>query len=200
MSEMACFRKPSASSILYLTLMRCCVLPIALLLMSLGCSRPQTATRSTSEHPTVDKNVDGAASASSQFTVKVKLSDAARKKLIDESETIIVAGYFTGHPKQGTEPQYLDIKSGDVVLGDVKQEIRPGETAIFKELNLNPNALARIDSKGPHILINVFSGRRSSKNNLLDCDYFDGDFESIRGGESVIRCQLIQETFPRSGL
>jgi hypothetical protein len=168
--------------------------------MSLGCSHPQTVARPDSEHPTVAKNVDRADAASSQFTVKVELSEAARKKLTDNSETIIVAGYFTGHPRQGTEAQYLDIKSGDVILGDVKQEVRPGETAIFKELNLNPDAIARIDSKGPHILINVFSGRRSSKNNLLDCGYYDGDFESVRGREILIRCQLIQETFPRSGL
>lgn len=79
--------------------------------------------------------------------MKVTLSEAARKKLIDNKESIIVAGYFTGHPKLGTPTHYLDIKSGDVILGDVKQEIRPGETAIFKQLNLDPDALARIDSK-----------------------------------------------------
>jgi hypothetical protein len=47
--------------------------------------------------------------------VKVQLSDAARKKLTESKETIIVAGYFTGRPKQGTEARYLDIKSGDRV-------------------------------------------------------------------------------------
>jgi hypothetical protein len=78
------------------------------------------------------------ASTSSQFTVDVQLSEAARKKLIDSKETIIVAGYFTGHPTQGTEVRYLDIKSGDVVLGDVKQEIYPGETAIFNEVKSEP--------------------------------------------------------------
>jgi hypothetical protein len=131
--------------------------------------------------------------------VNVHLSEAASTKLIDNKETIIVAGTFTGHPKQGTEARYLDIKSGDVVLGDVKQEIRPGETAIFDQLNLNPDALARIDSQGPHILTDVYSGRRSSEDNLLDCDDYDGAFESIRGRTIVIRCQLIEERFPRSG-
>jgi hypothetical protein len=140
------------------------------------------------------------ASTSSQFTVDVQLSEAARKKLIDSKETIIVAGYFTGHPTQGTEVRYLDIKSGDVVLGDVKQEIYPGETAIFNEVNLNPDALSRIDSEGPHILTNVYSGRRSSKDNLLDCEDYDGSFDSIRGRTIVIRCQLIEERFPRSGM
>jgi hypothetical protein len=166
--------------------MRHQILPLALVLLLCGCNRPRTATPSQSEHRGL-------------FSVNVHLSEAASTKLIDNNETIIVAGTFTGHPKQGTEARYLDIKSGDVVLGDVTQEIRPGETAIFDQLNLNPDALARIDPQGPHILMDVYSGRRSSKDNLLDCDDYDGGFESIRGRTIVIRCQLIEERFPRSG-
>ena len=82
----------------------------------------------------------------------------------------------------------------------MEQEIHPGEIAIFNELNLNPDALARIDSQGPHILTNVSSGRRSSKDNLLDCEDYDGSFESIHGRTIVVRCQLIEERFPRSGI
>jgi len=129
--------------------------------------------------------------------VNLQLSDAARTKLIDNKETIIVTGSFTGHPKQGTEARFLDIKSGDVVLGDVKQEIHPGETAIFDQLNLNPDALARIDSQGPHILMDVYSGRRSSKNNLLDCNVYDGSLDSVHGRTIEIFCQLIRERSPR---
>jgi hypothetical protein len=166
--------------------MRHQILPLASLLLLCGCNRPRTATPSQSEHRGL-------------FSVNVQLSEAASTKLIDNKETIIVDGTFTGHPKQGTEARYLDIKSGDVVLGDVKQEIRPGETAIFDQLNLNPDALAHIDSQGPHILMDVYSGRRSSKDNLLDCDDFDGAFESIRGRTIAIRCQLIEERSPRLG-
>jgi hypothetical protein len=161
-------------------------LPITLVLLLVACNRPRTAAPSESEHRGL-------------FGVNVQLSEAASKNLIDNKETIIVSGDFTGHPKQGTETRYLDIKSGDVVLGDVKQEIRPGETAIFDQLNLNRDALARIESQSPHILINVYSGRRSSKDNLLDCDYYDGSFESVRGRTIDIRCQMIEERFPRSG-
>ncbi|MFZ0286468.1 MAG: hypothetical protein WAL32_14655 [Terriglobales bacterium] len=161
-------------------------LPLALVLLLAGCNRPRTAAPSESEHRAL-------------FGVNVQLSEAAGKKLIDSRETIVVAGDFTGHPKQGTEARYLDIKSGDVDLGEVRQEIHPGETALFDQLNLNQDAPARIDSQGPHILTDVVSGRRSSKDNLLDCDDYDGSFESIRGRTIVIRCQLIEERFPRSG-
>jgi hypothetical protein len=166
--------------------MRHHILQLALLILLCGCNRPRTAAPAQTEHRGL-------------FSVNVQLSKTASTKLIDNKETIVVAGTFTGHPKQGTEARYLDIKSGDVDLGDVKQEIRPGETAIFDQLNLNPDAMARIDSQGLHIVMDVVSGRRSSKDNLLDCDDYDGGFESIRGRTIVIRCQLIEERFPRSG-
>src|SRR5215472_17147163 len=94
---------------------------------------------------------------------------------------------------------YLDIKSGDIDLGDARQEIHPGETAKFSGLNLKTDALAQIDSQGPHILMSVFSGRKSMKDNLLHCDDYAGSFESIRGRTIVIRCRLIEESFPRPG-
>jgi hypothetical protein len=171
------------------------VVSSALLVLLFGCGDRRIAPPSQSEEQEGGDQRNHALNipVPSQFSADVRLSDKARKKLIESNETIIVDGYFTGHPKPGTEARYLDIKSGDVVLGDVEQEIRPGETAIFSELNLNADALARIDSQGLHILISPYSGRRSSKDNLLDCDYYDGSFESIRGQTIVIRCQLIAE-------
>jgi hypothetical protein len=174
--------------------MRYSILSLAVVPLLFGCSGLPTRPHSGS-----DRGVDQQKNIAAPFSVNVQLSEGAREKLTDSNETIIVAGYFTGHPKEGTETRYLDIKSGDVVLGDVQQEIRPGETAVFNQLNLNTDAVSRIDSQGPHVLINVFSGRRSSKNNLLDCVYYDGQLESLRGRTILIRCKLIEEQFPRSG-
>jgi hypothetical protein len=179
--------------------MRYPILLLSLALLLFGCKFPPTTAHSGSDRTVEQQKTIANPVASSQFSVNVQLSEAARDKLTDSKETIIVAGYFTGHPKAGTEARYLDIKSGEVPLGDVRQEIRPGETAVFNQLNLNSDAVSRIDSQGPHILISVFSGRRSSKNSLLHCTLYDGALESLRGKTIVIRCQLIEEQFPQSG-
>jgi hypothetical protein len=172
--------------------MRCSIL-LALVPVLFGCSGPPTTAHSGS-----DRGVDQQKNIDAPFSVKLQLSEGARKKLIDSKETIIVAGYFTGHPKEGTEAKYLDIKSGEVSLGGVRQEILPGEAAVFNQLNLNSDAASQVDSHGPQILINVFSGRRSSKDNLLVCDYYEGGIESLRGRTILIPCQLIAEQFPES--
>jgi hypothetical protein len=180
--------------------MRNAIFSLGLIVLMVGCTEHR-AGRSESEQRAANERNQTAASvpASPEFSVSVRLSDAAKKKLIDSRETIIVAGDFTGHPKQGTERRYLDIKSGQVDLGDVEVEMHPGETATFNDLKLKPDALARIDSHGPSILISVYSGRKSSKDNLLDCEAYDGSFESIHGRRIDIPCQLIEERFPRHG-
>src|ERR1035437_1325101 len=173
---------------------------LGLILVMVGCTEDRAGHSESEQGAANEQNKAAAAvSGSPEFSVSVRLSDAAKKKLIDSKETIIVAGYFTGNPKQGTELRYLDIKSGQVDLGDVEAEIHPGETATFNDLRLKPEALARIDSQGPHILISVLSGRKSSKDNLLDCEAYDGSFDSVHGRTIDIPCQLIEERFRRQG-
>jgi hypothetical protein len=168
------------------------------MLLIVGCTEHRVEHSESEQRAATEKAVIHV-SGSPEFSVSVRLSDTAKKKLLDSKETIIVVGYFAGHPKQGTELRYLDIKSGLVDLGDVEVEIHPGETATFNDLKLKPDALARIDSRGPSILINVVSGRKSSKDNLLDCEVYDGTLESIHRRTIEIPCQLIEERFPRRG-
>jgi hypothetical protein len=122
--------------------MRNAIFSLVLMLLTVGCTKEHPSHSESEQLAASERNKAAAmAPATPEFNVSVRLSDAAKKKLIDSKETIIVAGYFTGHPKQGTERRYLDIKSGQVNLGDVEAEIQPGETAIFNDLNLKPDAL-----------------------------------------------------------
>ena len=137
------------------------------------------------------------------FTVDVALSEKAKKKLIESKETIVVVSYFTGSPKPGASlKQYKRFLSrpGPIGLGDVEVEFVPGESARFGVIKLNRAALAQIDNKGPQLLINVVSGRKSSEDNLLACDIYEGALEPVQGTTIPIRCKLIEEAIERSPL
>src|ERR1035441_3481354 len=100
--------------------MRYAIFSLGLILVMVGCTEHRAGHSESEQGAANEQNKAAAAvSGSPEFSVNVRFSDAAKKKLIDSKETIIVAGYFTGNPKQGTELRYLDIKSGQVDLGDV---------------------------------------------------------------------------------
>jgi hypothetical protein len=164
-----------------------------MLLLRVGCSN-HGAGRSESERQaaTEQNKAVAVAFAPPEFSVSVRLSDAANRKLIDRKETIMVEGFLSGHPKNATELR-------PVILGRVEAEIHPSETATFNDLRLTPDALALIDSRGPRILIVVSSGKLFT-DNLLACEVYDDNFELINGRTIDIPCQLIEERLPRQGI
>ena len=126
------------------------------------------------------------------FTIKLSLSPKAKETLIQRKETIVIFGYFYGGPKEDTSRKYVD-DMGEVWLGNLPQtEVHPGDDASFKKFELDSKALERIDG-GPLLLINVVSGRKSSKDNLLDCDFYEGPYSKVEGGSIPISCKLIAE-------
>ena len=126
------------------------------------------------------------------FDVRVTLSEKAEAKLTASNETIIVAGYLTGDPKKQAEKKYVD-EMGQVGLGTIKAEIQPGRVAHFGEVKMKKDAIAQIDVNGPQLLINVYSGRKSSKDNLLDCGIYEGALKPVEGTTIPIACKLIGE-------
>ena len=126
------------------------------------------------------------------FSVGVTLSDKAKKTLADRKETIVVAAYFSGNPKPGTPRKYLsDI--GQVDLGQTNVEIAPGAIARFGPVKLKQDALNQVDKSGPQLLINVYSGRKSSPDNLLDCGIYEDALAPVQGKTIPITCKLIGE-------
>jgi hypothetical protein len=130
------------------------------------------------------------------FTVEVSLSDRARHKLVERKETILAVSYFTASPRKGITPKsYKKLLSrpGPLGLGEVEVEAKPGESLRFGAIRLDSSALAVIDGQGPRLLLNVVSGRRSSEDNLLLCDIFEGSLESVQRTVIPIACKLIEE-------
>jgi hypothetical protein len=126
------------------------------------------------------------------FKVSVTLSQKAGKTLSVRKETIIVDAEMTGSPKPGT-PRRLVSDMGEIGLSWVRVEIAPGAVAEFGPAKLDQQARAYIDKSGPQLLINVYSGRKSSKDNLLDCGIYEGPLDAVQKTTIPITCKLIAE-------
>jgi hypothetical protein len=126
------------------------------------------------------------------FSVNVTLSNKAMAKMVAGKETVIVAGYLTGNPKPGALKKYVD-EMGEVGLGDIQTEVGPGVIARFGPITLKQDAFAQTDKKDAQLLINVYSGRKSSPDNLLDCGIYEGPLKPVQGTIIPIACKLIGE-------
>jgi hypothetical protein len=130
--------------------------------------------------------------ALSSFTVTVTYSQKAMDTLLAGKETVIVAGYLTASPISGTPKQYVD-HVGEIGRGEGQKEIAPGAIATFDSVKPTPAMMKWVDSSGPQLLINVYSGRKSSPNNLLDCGIYEGSLQAVNGQSIPISCKLIGE-------
>jgi hypothetical protein len=158
------------------------VLPLLLLSAALS---PAFAQQQSAKPPGPAATVPG-------FTVKVTYSQKEMATLVAGKETVIVVGYLYGFPKQGTPKKYVD-EVGQVDMGEVKDEVAPGAPAAFDRIKLDQASVKWFDSQGLQLLINVYSGRKSSPNNLLDCGLYQGSLQAIQGQTIPISCKLIGE-------
>jgi hypothetical protein len=129
------------------------------------------------------------------FAVHLTLSEKARKLLGNSKETVIVIAYLTGDPKPGASKRFVS-RPGPIGLGEIEVEVPPGEDAKFKEIEPRADAFEETDKKVPRLLINVVSGRKSSKDNLLECDIYEGALVPIANDVIPISCKLIVEQYP----
>jgi hypothetical protein len=130
------------------------------------------------------------------FTIRLRFSDKALATLKARKETVKVAAYITGDPKAGTAKKYID-EMGTISFEQVSVEVPPGKDAAFPALELDANDLRRVaNQQDLQMLINVFSGRRSSPDNLLDCGIYEGPLRVAQAKDAEITCQLIDERFP----
>ena len=158
------------------------VLPLLLAFASLS---PAFAQQQSAKPAPPDATVPG-------FTVSVTYSQKAMDKLVAGKETVIVVGYLYGFPKQGTPKKLVD-EVGQVDMGEVKDEIAPGATATFDRIKLDLAMSKWFDNQGLQVLINIYSGRKSSPDNLLDCGIYEGALKAVQGQSIPISCKLIGE-------
>ena len=124
------------------------------------------------------------------FHVKVELSKTAAASLATIKETIMVVAYYYGLPAKGQENKADEM--GQIQLGQEDVELPGAGTATFSGAPIKTARLPYIDG-GVQVVINVFSGRKSSPNNLLDCGFFDGPVAQAAKKGLSLYCKMIAE-------
>lgn len=133
--------------------------------------------------------VEGDSVVIPRVTIALQLSPKAEATLKARKETVIVAAFFSGTPKDTTSQEFLE--SGEVGVKDQKIELTTGRVATFERLKFARKAYDALADKDIRLLVNVYSGRRSSPDNLLNCGIVEGPMSDLRGKRLTITGKLI---------
>lgn len=124
------------------------------------------------------------------FEIEVSNSVKAGQTLADQKETIIVSAFFNGDPineKDLEEDGQMFIAKKEIELtGD-------NRIAKFEGLKFSKAMYDKLADKDITLLINVYSGRKSSSDNLLDCGIVEANVSKLINKRFTVGCKLIEE-------
>jgi hypothetical protein len=121
--------------------------------------------------------------------LRIELSAAASKKLVENGESIRVAAYYYGNPTRsdaGDDPR-------DVDFGEDQIDVQPGAPAVIPPHAFDRKLLNKVFDRIPAVNINVFSSRKVFSDNILDCDIVQGSVVELAKRAQTVTCKLIGE-------
>lgn len=137
-----------------------------------------------------------AAEAPPKFSVVVTLSAEALADLTMRHEQVTVSAYYSGEPTPEAEKKKLANEIGEIDLGD-ETLTRPitgaTETFAFAGKTFQAKKTKWIKPGTAGVLINVYSARKSTDDNLLDCGLFQDKVALANAKPIEIACKLIGE-------
>lgn len=128
------------------------------------------------------------------YTIRLTLSAKAEELLRNRGETVVIWAHHYGLPNKEalSKPSLLD-EIGQVPLGTEQMELKTERSVTLNGRELKLDRLKFVDQEDVRVFINVFSGRRKVKDNLLDCGSFDDSLKNRPPGAVEISCKLIGE-------
>ena len=121
--------------------------------------------------------------------LRIELSAAASKKLVESGESIRVAAYYYGNRTRsdaGDDPHDID-------LGEDQIDVQPGAPAVIPPHTFDRKLLQKAFDRIPAVNINVFSSRKVFRDNILDCNVVQGGIAELATRPQTIICKLIGE-------
>jgi hypothetical protein len=167
---------------------------LPLLLISLILSSCNSKQENLKHMKPLTENRDSVTAPS--FKVQLRLSEKAEKELKTKKETVLVDVEFIGTPEKSiTEKykfEYYD-ENGQVTIGKKNIEITKEREIEFDNCKISKGVLELLKDKTYDVRISVVSGRKSSEDNLLDCDFIQENIEKIKNQNIKIKGKLITE-------
>lgn len=121
------------------------------------------------------------------FEIEVSLNAKAKAKIIDSKETIIINVSLTGIPKD----TIIHAGDGRFYVATVEKEITYGQVAKFDSIKFSKKDYNQLTDKDVYLEAFVYSGRKSSPDNLLDCSIIADSISNIVNKKFTITGKLI---------
>ncbi len=128
---------------------------------------------------------------SDTFVISVELSEMAAVQLHSDGEGVVVLATYSGQQSGLGKGKVTEIGTIDLGSEEVELPLNGGE-ARLESPGMDDERLPLVEGS-VQVNINVFSARKTSADNILACDFFDGDLQNIMGSTSVLLCSLITE-------
>jgi len=123
------------------------------------------------------------------FEVEIVLSPKAKNRIVLDKETIIVNVVFDGTPKQSPE-LHLE-EDGSFFVGTASKEVEYGEVVRFDSIKIPKAIYDQLADKDFTVGVSAYSGRKSSENNLINCDPLFDNISRIVNKKFIVKGKLI---------
>ena len=123
------------------------------------------------------------------FEIVLEVSEKAAQKLKKQQEAIIVDAMFTGVPTDTTSESYQ--MEGEIFVTECKKELTEAGTVKIEGVKFSKKQYAELRDKDIILLVNVFSARKSSEDNLLNCGIVSGKMSELKNQKFTVPCKLI---------
>ncbi|WP_374013058.1 hypothetical protein [Pseudoxanthomonas koreensis] len=172
---------------------RTATLCLMLALVATGCARREAEDDDTQELAAAAATQEQAPAPPQEVValkVNVTLSPTAEQSLKSSGETVRVEVIYGGDPAPGATLAPNEL--GMIELGKKVFELDGSGAVELPESAVDRSRLDQIIGQ-PQVMVNTTSGRKSTPNNLLACDFY-WDTLNTAGRDGVnVQCKLLSE-------
>jgi hypothetical protein len=125
------------------------------------------------------------------FAIEVHYSPRAGAEMARRGESLSIAVFYGGEPSRLGRRHAAE--DGTIALGDEVLTVsgRPQRVAISGR-SFRADRLSWVQG-GARVTVNLYSARRTSRDNFLDCGLIEGPIAQIAGSTQRVHCRLLGE-------